>query len=293
VERGHHLASSDEFSRFFARAPIGRAGRSITQAREKKGFNPKGKVEKAPFASGARIALGSGVRSRRATGTAPSASARRPSQTRPRRDSASRERTRNMATAVQGKVPAHKAPVNHEESDDDVDDDDVRSLPPLLLFRRRTRRATRDRGSAGPRPLVHPPFARFPCSEPAPRSASVARVLSETLRSTVTGPSPDPGMGIRLVLFLTHAPLGRARSPPNVPATQAKATTKSKKTTSSIYRGVRQRPWGRCATLVDRNRSPRKEKKRAPRALLRSREPHRGGLSWRFREKSLFGERAD
>ena len=53
-----------------------------------------------------------------------------------------------MATAVQGKVPAHKAPVNHEESDDDVDDDDVRSLPPLLLFRRRTRRATRDRGSA-------------------------------------------------------------------------------------------------------------------------------------------------
>ena len=55
-----------------------------------------------------------------------------------------------MATAVQGKVPAHKAPVNHEESDDDVDDDDVRSLPPLLLFRRRTRRATRDRGSAGP-----------------------------------------------------------------------------------------------------------------------------------------------
>lgn len=165
-----------------------------------------------------------------------------------------------MATAVQGKVPAHKAPVNHEESDDDVDDDDVRSLPPLLLFRRRTRRATRDRGSAGPRPLVHPPFARFPCSEPAPRSASVARVLSETLRSTVTGPSPDPGMGIRLVLFLTQPPLGRARPPPNVPATQAKATTKSKKTTSSIYRGVRQRPWGRCATLVDRNRSPRKEK---------------------------------
>ena len=55
-----------------------------------------------------------------------------------------------MATAVQGKVPAHKGPVNHEESDDDVDDDDVRSLPPLLLFRRRTRRATRDRGSAGP-----------------------------------------------------------------------------------------------------------------------------------------------
>ena len=42
-----------------------------------------------------------------------------------------------MATAVQGKVPAHKAPVNHEESDDDVDDDDVRSLPPLLLFRQK------------------------------------------------------------------------------------------------------------------------------------------------------------
>ena len=46
VERGHHLASSDEFSRFFARAPIGRAGRSITQAREKKGFNPKGRLNK-------------------------------------------------------------------------------------------------------------------------------------------------------------------------------------------------------------------------------------------------------
>jgi hypothetical protein len=46
VERGHHLASSDEFSRFFARAPIGRAGRSITQAREKKGFNPKGRLKK-------------------------------------------------------------------------------------------------------------------------------------------------------------------------------------------------------------------------------------------------------
>ena len=122
-----------------------------------------------------------------------------------------------MATAVQGKVPAHKAPVNHEESDDDVDDDDVRSLPPLLLFRRRTRRAMRDRGSAGPRPLVHPPFARFPCSEPAPRSASVARVLSETLRSTVTGPSPDPGMGIRLVLFLTHAPPRTRASPPERP----------------------------------------------------------------------------
>lgn len=46
VERGHHVASSDEFSRFFARAPIGRAGRSITQAREKKGFNPKGRLKK-------------------------------------------------------------------------------------------------------------------------------------------------------------------------------------------------------------------------------------------------------
>ena len=122
-----------------------------------------------------------------------------------------------MATAVQGKVPAHKAPVNHEESYDDVDDDDVRSLPPLLLFRRRTRRATRDRGSAGPRQLVHPPFARFTCSEPAPRSASVARVLSETLRSTVTGPSPDPGRGIRLVLFLTHAPPRTRASPPERP----------------------------------------------------------------------------
>jgi len=32
-----------------------------------------------------------------------------------------------MATAVQGKVPAHKAPVNHEESDDDVDDDDAKA----------------------------------------------------------------------------------------------------------------------------------------------------------------------
>ena len=39
-----------------------------------------------------------------------------------------------MATAVQGKVPAHKAPVNHEESDDDVDDDDVRSLPLFFCF---------------------------------------------------------------------------------------------------------------------------------------------------------------
>jgi hypothetical protein len=44
------------------------------------------KVEKAPFALSARIALGFGVRSRRATGTAPKASARRPSRTRPRRD---------------------------------------------------------------------------------------------------------------------------------------------------------------------------------------------------------------
>ena len=42
--------------------------------------------EKAPFALSARIALGFGVRSRRATGTAPKASARRPSRTRPRRD---------------------------------------------------------------------------------------------------------------------------------------------------------------------------------------------------------------
>ena len=106
-----------------------------------------------------------------------------------------------MATAVQGKVPAHKGPVNHEESDDDVDDDDVRSLPPLLLFRRRTRRATRDRGSAGPQPLVHPPFARFSRSEPAPRSASVARVLSETLRSNVTGPSPYPERGFASCFF--------------------------------------------------------------------------------------------
>jgi|SaaInlV_125m_DNA_1040241.scaffolds.fasta_scaffold13760_1 hypothetical protein len=201
-----------------------------------------------------------------------------------------------MATAVQGKVPAHKAPVNHEESDDDVDDDDVRSLPPLLpllLFRRRTRRATRDRGSAGPRPLVHPPFARFPCSEPAPRSASVARVLSETLRSTVTGPSPDPGMGIRLVLFLTHAPPRTRAFPPERPRDAGQGHDKVKE---DHLLDLPRRPPATVGKVRNPGRPqslPRKEKKRAPRALLRSREPHRGGLSWRFREKSLFGERAD
>ena len=41
VERGHHVASSDEFSRFFARAPIGRADGSMTQAREKKRIQPE------------------------------------------------------------------------------------------------------------------------------------------------------------------------------------------------------------------------------------------------------------
>ena len=178
-----------------------------------------------------------------------------------------------MATAVQGKVPAHKAPVNHEESDDDVDDDDVRSLPPLLLFRRRTRRATRDRGSAGPRPLVHPPFARFPCSEPAPRSASVARVLSETLRSTVTGPSPDPGMGIRLVLFLTHAPPRTRASPPERPRDAGQGHDQVQE--DHLLDLPRRPPTtvGKVREPPRPRRSPRKStKKRAPLFSSRTRE---------------------
>ena len=94
-----------------------------------------------------------------------------------------------MATAVQGKVPAHKGPVNHEvESDDDVDEDDVRSLPALLLFRD-ARNARRGKGvprnphrssirSSRVFLARNPRLARLP-----------SRVLSETFRSSasVTG----------------------------------------------------------------------------------------------------------
>lgn len=63
-------------------------------------------------------------------GTAPSASARGTSGTLRTRDFAFQTKTRNMATAVEGKAHAHKGPANQDDSEDDGDEDDVRVLPP-------------------------------------------------------------------------------------------------------------------------------------------------------------------
>ena len=120
-----------------------------------------------------------------------------------------------MATAVQGKVPAHKGPVNHEvESDDDVDvdEDDVRSLPALLLFHD-ARNARRGKGV--PRnPHRSPIRSSRVFLARNPRLARLpSRVLSETFRSRKCyGTQPGSSeWGIRLVLFLTHAPASDAR----------------------------------------------------------------------------------
>ena len=101
-----------------------------------------------------------------------------------------------MATAVQGKVPAHKGPVNHEvESDDDVDEDDVRSLPALLLFHD-ARNARRGKGV--PRnPHRSPIRSSRVFLARNPRLARLpSRVLSETFRSRKCyGTQPDPRNG--------------------------------------------------------------------------------------------------
>ena len=77
-------------------------------------------------------------------------------------------------------------------------------------------RATRERGTTEPRPLVHPLFARFARSEPAPRSTSVARSFGNfsLKRKCYGSPGRFLGMGIRLVLFLTQAPASDARFSP-------------------------------------------------------------------------------
>ena len=121
-----------------------------------------------------------------------------------------------MATAVQGKVPAHKGPVNHEveSDDDDVDDeDDVRSLPALLLFHD-ARNARRGKGYRGT-PTAHPSALRAFFSLGTRASLGFRRAFFRKLfvRASVTGRDAARilGMGIRLVLFLTHAPASDAR----------------------------------------------------------------------------------
>ena len=132
-----------------------------------------------------------------------------------------------MATAVQGKVPAHKGPVNHEvESDDDVDEDDVRSLPALLLFhdarnarrgkgvprnphrspirssrvadedRKPSKRARRDRArsriaSRPPPPRRSPPSTRRSPWSPRRSSPRVAFAASRPPRASCRSASPS------------------------------------------------------------------------------------------------------
>ena len=98
-----------------------------------------------------------------------------------------------MATAVQGKVPAHKVPVNEVESDDDVDEDDVRSCPNRFFCFGDARNARRGKGvPRDPNRSAIRSLRVLPARNPRlPRLPS--RVLSERklfARASVTGRSP-------------------------------------------------------------------------------------------------------
>ena len=121
-----------------------------------------------------------------------------------------------MATAVQGKVPAHKGPVNHEvESDDDVDDDDVRSLPNLLFGFDDAQTCEAGKGYHGTS-TARPSALRAFCLLGTRASLGFRRAFFRKLlaQAQVLRESRVLGKGIRLVLFLTQAPPRTRVSPP-------------------------------------------------------------------------------
>ena len=111
---------------------------------------------------------------------------------------------------------------------------------PASLARQNARRATRRRAKTGRPGTREKSIFLSPCTSQELESAQIS--------------SGDPPSVV--------PPLTRV--PPLVPpSSQPKAVTKTKKTTSSIYRGVRQRPWGRCARVAlespPRPRAPSRE----------------------------------